>query len=79
MKYQRGGSHLDIPYTQTTFRPEPGVAPSRTHNMAYSHLAVIFFATAGQNQENLGSDEEQIVLCVYLLYDVTNNKVSYLA
>ena len=43
--------------------------------MAASHLVVLFCATAGQNGENLGSDEEQIVLFVYLLYDVANNKV----
>jgi len=39
-----------------------------------SHLVCLFCVTAGQNGENLGSDEEQIVLFVYLLYDVTNNK-----
>jgi len=39
------------------------------------HLVVLFTATAGQNGENLGSDEEQIVLFVYLLLDVTHNKV----
>lgn len=43
---------------------------------AASHLVVLFCATAGQNGENLGSDEEQIVLFVYLLYDLANNKVS---
>lgn len=40
-----------------------------------SHLVCMFCVTAGQNGENLGSDEEQIVLFVYLLYDVANNKV----
>ena len=50
-------------------------APGRA-DMAASHLVVLFCATAGQNGENLGSDEEQIVLFVYLLYDVANNKVS---
>ena len=43
--------------------------------MATSHLVVLFVVTAGQNGENLGSDEEQIVLFVYLLFDVANNKV----
>jgi len=40
-----------------------------------SHLVCLFCVTAGQNGENLGSDEEQIVLFVYLLYDIANNKV----
>ncbi len=40
------------------------------------YLVICFYTTAGQNGENLGSDEEQIVFFVYLLYDVTNNKVS---
>lgn len=44
--------------------------------MAPSHLTIVFMCTAGQNGENLGSDEAQIVLFVYLLYDVGNNKVS---
>jgi hypothetical protein len=44
--------------------------------MATSHLVCLFCVTAGQNGENLGSDEEQIVLFVYLLYDVANNKVN---
>ena len=43
--------------------------------MACSHLVALFVTTAGQNGESLGSDEEQIVSFVYLLYDVTNNKV----
>ncbi len=44
--------------------------------MAVSHLVVLFCTTAGQNAENLGSDEEQTVSLVYLLYDIANNKVS---
>lgn len=40
-----------------------------------SYLVVLFCATAGKNGEELGVDEEQIVLFVYLLYDVPNNKV----
>lgn len=40
-----------------------------------SHVVCLFCVTAGQNGENLGSDEEQIVQFVYLLYDLTNNKV----
>ena len=46
-----------------------------SHGMAGSHLVILFSSTAGQNGENLGSDEEQIVSFVYLLYDLTNNKV----
>ena len=44
-----------------------------------SHLVVLFCVSAGKNGEELGSDEEQIVFLVYLLYDVTNNKVRSLA
>ncbi|VDI45110.1 epithelial splicing regulatory protein 1-like isoform X1 [Mytilus galloprovincialis] len=43
--------------------------------MATSHLLIFFCATAGKNGEELGNDEEQIVLFVYLLYDVSNCKV----
>ena len=44
-----------------------------------SHLVALFVATAGQNAENLGTDEEQIVLCVYMLYDIVNNKVNQIS
>ena len=47
----------------------------RRLEMAPSHLVIVFVATAGQNGENLGSDEAQIVLFVYLLNDVSQNKV----
>ncbi|XP_052815866.1 epithelial splicing regulatory protein 1-like isoform X2 [Mya arenaria] len=40
-----------------------------------SYLVVLFCATAGKNGDELGVDEEQVVLFVYLLYDVPNNKV----
>ncbi|KAL8593028.1 hypothetical protein ACOMHN_017958 [Nucella lapillus] len=40
-----------------------------------SHLVLVFCVTAGKNGEDLGSDEEQIVNLVYMLYDVANNKV----
>ena len=43
--------------------------------MRPSYLVVAFLATGGKQGEDLGSDEEQIVLFVYLLYDITNNKV----
>lgn len=43
--------------------------------MATSHLVVTFCATAGKNGEDLGVDEEQVVLFVYLLFDVLNCKV----
>ncbi|XP_052230014.1 epithelial splicing regulatory protein 1-like isoform X1 [Dreissena polymorpha] len=40
-----------------------------------SYLVVLFCATAGKNGDDLGVDEEQVVLFVYLLYDLPNNKV----
>ena len=43
--------------------------------MAAKNLVLLFFTTAGQNAENLGSDEEQIASFVYMLYDIPNNKV----
>ena len=46
--------------------------------MASTYLVALFCASAGRNGEDLGADEEQIVLFVYLLFDVTNNKVSSL-
>jgi epithelial splicing regulatory protein 1/2 len=38
-------------------------------------LVCLFCVSAGKNGENLGTDEEQIVQIVYLLYDTGNNKV----
>ena len=47
--------------------------------MGPSYLVVLFQATGGKSGEDLGSDEEQICIFVYLLYDVTNNKVRTMA
>ena len=41
------------------------------------YLVIFFAVSAGQNGPNLGADEEEIVLIVYLILDVENNKVSY--
>lgn len=49
------------------------------YGMAASHLLICFCATAGKNGEEIGVDEQQIVLFVSLLFDVTNCKVSYLS
>jgi epithelial splicing regulatory protein 1/2 len=49
---------------------------SEINNMTNSsYLVVLFCASAGKNGEELGVDEEQIVLFTYLLYDLPNNKV----
>lgn len=40
-----------------------------------SHLLICFVVSAGKNGEELGVDEEQIVLIVCLLFDVSNCKV----
>jgi len=43
------------------------------------YLVVLFTATAGKNGDELGIDEQQVILFVYLLYDVPNNKVGSLS
>ena len=43
-----------------------------------SYLVALFCASAGKNGEELGADEEQIILFVYLLFDVPNNKVKFI-
>lgn len=40
-----------------------------------SYLVVLFCATAGQNGNQLGSDEEEIVLIAWLVLDIAKNKV----
>ncbi|XP_014675115.1 PREDICTED: epithelial splicing regulatory protein 1-like isoform X2 [Priapulus caudatus] len=42
---------------------------------AAAYLVVFYCATSGQNDENLGADEEEIVLLVWLVIDIANNKV----
>jgi len=39
------------------------------------YLVIFYAVSAGQNGPNLGADEEQIVLIVYLILDVANNKI----
>ena len=75
----RGGRHLqchdDVLPGRT--RAAAAAAAAAAGMTMTSHLVCLFCVTAGQNGENLGSDEEQIVSFVYLLYDISNNKVSY--
>lgn len=40
------------------------------------YLCLLFVATAGQQGVALGADEEEIVLLVYVVLDLANNKVS---
>ncbi len=42
-------------------------------------LVVFHAASAGLNGSLLGSDEEEIVFLVFLIYDVRNNKVCSLS
>lgn len=39
------------------------------------YLVIFYAVSAGQNGPNLGADEEEIVLIVYLILDVANNKI----
>ena len=46
---------------------------------ASSKYLVIYHAiSAGQNGPNLGCDEEEIVMILYLVLNVAENKVSFL-
>ena len=40
------------------------------------YLCALYVATAGQQGAGLGSDEEEIVLLIYVIIDVDINKVS---
>lgn len=44
--------------------------------MAPQYLCCLYLATAGQQGNNLGSDEEEIVLLIYVIIDVAQNEVS---
>lgn len=41
-----------------------------------THLVALYVATAGLQGNALGSDEEEIILMVYVLIDALQNKVS---
>ncbi|GLH04139.1 RNA-binding protein fusilli [Gryllus bimaculatus] len=43
--------------------------------METPYLCVLYVATAGQQGPNLGADEEEIVLLIYVMIDMTQNKV----
>ncbi|KDR24240.1 RNA-binding protein fusilli [Zootermopsis nevadensis] len=44
--------------------------------MEAPYLCVLYVATAGQQGPGLGADEEEIVLLVYILIDMGQNKMS---
>lgn len=41
------------------------------------YLVVVYVVTAGLHADDLGSDEEEIVLFVRVVIDISNCKVSY--
>jgi epithelial splicing regulatory protein 1/2 len=43
--------------------------------METPYLCVLYVATAGQQGPGLGADEEEIVLLVYIVIDMAQNKV----
>jgi len=43
--------------------------------METPYLCVLYVATAGQQGPGLGADEEEIVLMVYIVIDMPQNKV----
>lgn len=44
--------------------------------MGTTHLCVFYVATAGLQGNSLGSDEEEVVLLIYVIIDMSVNKVS---
>ena len=40
------------------------------------YLVVVYVVTAGLHDEDLGSDEEEVVLFTWLVVDISNSKVS---
>lgn len=44
--------------------------------MEAPYLCVLYVATAGQQGPGLGADEEEIVLLVYVVIDMGQNKVN---
>lgn len=54
------------------FRPEMQMMAGR----GPTHLVALYVATAGQQGNALGSDEEEITLLVYVLIDALQNKVN---
>jgi len=46
--------------------------------METPYLCVLYVATAGQQGPGLGADEEEIVLLVYIVIDMAQNKVRFL-
>lgn len=43
------------------------------------HICVVYVATAGVQGNLLGSDEQEIVLLIYIIIDVVQNKVCVLS
>ena len=55
---------------QTSTMPEQARPLNRARFLVVFHVV-----SAGLNGDNLGSDEEDIVLIIYLVYDAEKNKV----
>lgn len=55
---------------------EDCVVPPSSKMQGTRYLCVLYLATAGQQGARLGSDEEEVVLLIYVIIDVAANKVS---
>ncbi|XP_066594106.1 RNA-binding protein fusilli isoform X3 [Prorops nasuta] len=58
-----------------TCEPTRPVKAEMTGPTQTTHLVALYVTTAGLQGNNLGSDEEEIILLVYVLIDVQQNKV----
>lgn len=48
----------------------------RSAMLVPQHVCVLYLATAGLQGPAMGSDEEEVVLLIYVLIDVQQNKVN---
>lgn len=45
--------------------------------MTKNYYCILFCVTSGQNGENLGCDEQEIISLCYLIFDIKNLKVIF--
>ena len=58
---------------------QPAACDPQDKMVGTRYLCVLYVATAGQQGQRLGLDEEEVVLLIYLIVDVAVNKVSRVA
>lgn len=66
-----------VPWCDITQERRPQMSIKDLKMIGPHHICVLYVATAGLQGPLMGSDEQEIVLLIYVIVDVIQNKVRF--